>query len=130
MLDFFSSCDHLHLTDDLLHSIPCLISMLLYHEEKLLNSFKLIIFARVLCSAKTWIKSNLLSIYNLHNRTKCFSVFRHRNFHKLYVIKNKTYQLILISRDSSKYGFRKYVCSIFFSLDVCYGCIWTIRADD
>ena len=63
MLDVFSSCDHLHLTDDLLHSTK-LRSMVLY--EEVIQLLQIEIVARVCIIANVYKFSKTLKIKYLN----------------------------------------------------------------
>ena len=63
MLDGFSSCDHLHLTDDLLHSTE-LGSIILY--EEVIQLLQIEIAARVCIIANVYKFSKTLKIKYLH----------------------------------------------------------------
>ena len=129
----FSCCDHLHLTDDLLHSIRSLLLDQWFYIKKLFNSCKL----KTACTRVFWPLFNMfwkmldLIFCHTSEHLNCLRFkFIKGWIKKRATLKQITYQLILIGGDCSKYRLRENVRSIFFSFDICYRSIRTIRAED
>ena len=134
MLDGFSSCDHLHLTDDLLHSTK-LRSMVLYEEViQLLQIENCLILHLVMIACltrfrnlqKKTVKSKVWLLPTF-SRWKYILITSHKTKCTIW---NKTYQLVLVGRDCSKDSLWKYIRPILFTFNVGDWSIRPIRAHD